>query len=204
MIIKYHDFVFVKTRKTAGSTFEKLMCPHLRGIDICTGSTRDGTPALNREPDSNGHVSWKEIQSSHPFAWESLYKFTIERNPWEKVVSAFYWHKQIKPYLPGIAENDLSKYVRECDLIPTDWNMYANESGVQVDKVFDFGNMAEMYDTLNDKFDIDIPKGLWKYTKVKEGKKDVAHWRDLHTPESIVEVEKKFKREIDYMGYTYE
>ena len=204
MIIKYHQFIFVKTRKTAGSTFEKLMYPHLRGIDVCTGSTRDGTPAMNREPDTNGHVPWNEIKKGNPYAWDSLDTFTIERNPWDKVVSAFYWHKKIKPYLPGIAENDLSKYVRECDLIPTDWNMYAQGDEVKVDKVFKYEDMDEMYDAMNDRYDIDIPKELWQSTKVKEGKKDVDHWRDLHTPESIVEVEKKFKREIKYMGYTYE
>lgn len=204
MIIKYHDFIFVKTRKTAGSTFEKLMYPYLRGIDICTGSSRDGTPAMNIAPDTNGHRPWYEIEQRTPYTWKSLYTFTIERNPWDKVVSAFYWHKQIKPHLPGIAENDLSKYVRECDLIPTDWNMYANEEVVQVNKVFDYNNMEEMYDTLNEKFNIDIPKEQWKNTKVKAGKKDVKHWKDLHTPESIAEVEKKFKNEIEYMGYTYE
>ena len=106
--------------------------------------------------------------------------------------------------MPGIAENDLSKYVRECDLIPTDWNMYAQGDEVKVDKVFKYEDMDEMYDAMNDRYDIDIPKELWQNTKVKEGKKDVDHWRDLHTPESIVEVEKKFKREIKYMGYTYE
>jgi acyl carrier protein len=180
------------------------MYPHLRGIDICTGSTRDGTPAMNREPDTNGHVPWNEIKKGNPYAWDSLDTFTIERNPWDKVVSAFYWHKKIKPYLPGIAENDLSKYVRECDLIPTDWNMYAQGDEVKVDKVFKYEDMDEMYDAMNDRYDIDIPKELWQNTKVKEGKKDVDHWRDLHTPESIVEVEKKFKREIKYMGYTYE
>ena len=204
MIIRLHDFIFVKTRKTAGSTFEKLMYPHLRDSDTCTGSSRDGTPAMNIQADTNGHVSWKEIEKEYPFCWDSLYTFSIDRNPWDKVVSSFYWHKQIKPHLPGIKENDLAQYVRECDLIPTDWNMYANEYGVQVDKVFKYEDMEDMYDTLNDKFGINIPKGLWKYTKVKEGKKDVDHWRDLHTPESIVEVEKKFKNEIEYMGYTYE
>jgi len=204
MIVKYHQFIFIKTRKTAGSTFEKLMYPHLRGIDICTGSTRDGTPAMNAEPDTNGHIPWNVMKKRIPYGWESMDTFTIERNPWDKVVSAFYWHKQIKPYLPGIQENDLSKYIRECNLIPTDWNMYADENGVQVDKVFKYEDMDEMYDWMNDKYNINIPKGLWKYTKVKEGKKDVKHWRDLHTDESIKEVENKFKREIEYMGYTYE
>ena len=94
MIISHkHQFIFVKTRKTAGSTLEKLLYPYLGQFDICTGSERDNTPPLNTD-NKDGHMGWKQIENFYPREWKEYYKFTIERNPWDKVVSDFFWESR--------------------------------------------------------------------------------------------------------------
>jgi hypothetical protein len=119
MIISHkHKFIFVKTKKTAGSTLEKLLFPYLGENDICTGSPRDDTPRLNTSV-TNGHMSWRQIQASIPEEWNTYYKFTIERNPWDKVVSSYFWHKLIKAERFGTMS--FEEYVMTCDLLPIDW-----------------------------------------------------------------------------------
>ena len=88
-------FVFVKTRKTAGSTLEKLLYPYLDPkMDICTGSERDGTSALNIEKNTNGHISLKQIKNKFTNI-DKFFFFTIERNPWDKVVSTIIFIKKL-------------------------------------------------------------------------------------------------------------
>ena len=85
MIISHkYKFVFIKTRKTGGSTIEKILRPLLGKDDVCTGSKRDNTPPLNLPSGVSGHKA-KPIPKGY-------WSFSIERNPWDKVVSSYYFH----------------------------------------------------------------------------------------------------------------
>lgn len=202
MIISHkHQFIFIKTRKTAGSTLEKLLYPYLGSNDICTGSERDDTPSLNTKPNQNGHIPWFNAIKIDPIAWRSYYKFTIERNPWDKVVSSFFWHKKIKPQK---TQNGFEDYVLTCDLLPRDWTLYAQEQNLMVDDVFKYEDMWSMYDKLNQKFGFDINPVQVVGTKMKSGLREVKDYKEMHTEKSIKKVEVLFHNEIKQFGYTYE
>ena len=49
MIISHkYKFIFIKTRKVAGSSIEKFLYPYLdHKTDVLTGSPSDGVPQLN-------------------------------------------------------------------------------------------------------------------------------------------------------------
>lgn len=203
MIISHqHKFIFVKTKKTAGSTLENLLYPHLGPDDICTGSERDGTPAKNIQPNTNGHLIWDQIQSKYPKEWKSYYKFSIERNPWDKVVSSYSWHQKIKSEYYG--DMPFEKYVLTCSLLPLDWGAYAQNDELQVNRVFMYEDMGAMYATFNDKFGIDIPKEMWYNTRLKSGIRTNKDYHDMHTPATIQHVAELYAKEIKLLGYTYE
>jgi hypothetical protein len=203
MIVSYkHQFVFVKTRKTAGSTLEKLMFPHLGPKDVCTGSPRDDTPRINTSS-TDGHASWAQIQASYPSQFRDWFKFTIERNPWDKVVSSYYWHKEIKP--ARFANMDFETYVMTCELLPIDWLNYTDRQGVRrVTAVYKYEEMEEMYADLNERFRLTIPLTEVKKTKLKGDIRKERDYRKLHTNATIERVEKLFENEIKAFGYTYE
>lgn len=203
MIISHkHKFIFIKTRKTAGSTLEKMLVPYLDlKLDVCTGSARDGTPQLNDSSNGQGHASWQYIASKFPISWNEYYKFTIERNPWDKVVSAYFWHKCTKPYL---TEKGFEHYIKTCNLLPTDWYHYSNESGPLVDDIFLFEDMGRMYSVLNERFGLDIQQDEWKDTKLKSGLREINHYSEIHTSETIERTAQLFRREILAFGYEYE
>lgn len=100
VISKKLNFIFIKTRKTAGTTIEIL----LRGVlgtdvDVVDGKIlRNGTTGeavVTDGQDENlaGHMSAEEIAAvvGRSF-WSSAFKFTAERHPYEKAVSMAYYN----------------------------------------------------------------------------------------------------------------
>jgi len=203
MIVSHqHKFVFVKTKKTAGSTLEKLMFPYLGPKDVCTGSPRDDTPRINTSS-TDGHASWAKIQASYPSEFRDYFKFTIERNPWDKVVSSYYWHQEIKPARFG--GMDFETYVMTCDLLPIDWLNYTDRHGVRrVTALYKYEEMDVMYKDLNHLFGLDIKQEQWQKTKLKGDVRKERDYRKLHTNATIDRVAELFANEIKALGYTYE
>lgn len=137
-----HKFIFIKNQKVAGSSLEKILYNYLGESDICTGSTSDDTPSQN----TNGifeHVDCKWISKNYPVEWKYYYKFTIERNPWDKAVSYYYWLKYFSPeYVKNGFEYFIhSKILKRC----SDWNRYTIDDQIIVDDVILYD---ELHDTL--------------------------------------------------------
>lgn len=189
MIISHkHKFVFVKTRKTAGSTLEQILRPCLGEDDILTGSTRDGTPPLNCKPDQDGHRV--------PKIPEGYMSFSIERNPWDKVVSSYYWHKKIKSMAFG--DWDFERYVLYSGMLPTDWHSY------QVcDTVYKYEEMEAMYMSLMYHYNLDFNLELIYTTRLKSDTREISDYRELHTPKTKDWVAHLFAREIERFGYEF-
>jgi hypothetical protein len=202
MIISHkYQLAFVKTRKTAGSTLEALIFPYLHPNDVCTGSERDGTPKIGTNI-KDGHMPYSNIVMTYPEI-EDYFKFTIERNPWDKVVSSYFWHQKIKPDRFG--GMNFEKYVLTCELLPTDWSKYAcNRTGeVIVDRIYKYEEMDLMYKELNQRFDMRITEDQYSNMKLKSGIRTVRDYRELHTTKTIEHVYEMFANEIDLLGYEY-
>ena len=172
MIISHrHKFVFIKTKKTSGSTLEHLLYRYLdKEIDICTGSELDDTPIMNTggEP-LNGHMSYKNILKSYDIRRDEYFFFTIERNPWAKCVSSFWWHKRKNPAV--YKKKDFEDYLihESAGILPFGWKLYTNKNKISVDEVFQYENLEFMYSYLNYKFDFNITKDELKNTRCKSG-----------------------------------
>jgi len=202
MIISHqHQFIFVKTRKTAGSTLEYLLHTRLGEQDICTGSETDGTPRTNTE-NTQGHTPWQEIAEQYPREWQNYYKFTIERNPWEKTASAYQWHrvKNSKRYGDMSFEDYMSKAVK---VLPRDWELYSDTKGPVVDCVYQYSQMSEMYQDLNSRFGLDIQESEWHNTKLKCLDGEITNHKQLHSMGTRLAVQPLFEREIEQFGYEY-
>jgi hypothetical protein len=110
MIVSHsHRFIFVKSEKTAGTSVEAALSKHCAGRDVVTPL---GDYWFNRGPEGEWiHTAMNaEGFSQHDSAadirkkvgsevWDSYFKFSITRNPWDRVVSNFSWEARNKPAL---------------------------------------------------------------------------------------------------------
>jgi hypothetical protein len=206
MIVSHeHKFIFVKTRKTAGSTFEKLMRPYLGPDDICTGSTRDDTPALNINPDTNGHLPLTEIRARYFPKGIDIAGYdiiSIERNPYDKVVSSYYWHQHIKPDQFG--KLDFELYMRTCNLLPSDWGLYTLGGLIPPKlKMFHYESMDELYLWLKKSRSVHIVLDKVGQTRLKSGIRKVQDYKELHTGITKRVVDTVFAKELKEFSYEF-
>jgi hypothetical protein len=120
------NFIFTKTVKTAGTSiesyFEQWCMPdgqwhqsHAREEHVSDAGIigkRSGTPS-----DSTwyNHMSAYNIcKLIGPDIWNSYFKFTVVRNPFEKVVSGYYMFRKSAP-IPGFLEPYIRRRLRNSD-----------------------------------------------------------------------------------------
>lgn len=186
MIISHeHKFIFVKTRKTAGSSIEHFLSKYLGPTDICTGSDVDGTPRLNA-PHRKGHIHWRWIAKHYPTEWQTYYKFAVERNPWDKMISYYYWHTNGKVDFENFCLDNTKQY--DC------WFRYADDS-VRVDQLMRYEDIH------NEILHSPLPYNNEMLTTFK--KSDTNRKPIAHTKSTRHAVSQAFKRVIKHFNYEF-
>ena len=186
MIISHeHKFIFVKTKKTAGSSIEHFLSKYLGHNDICTGSDVDGTPRLNA-PHRRGHIDWRWIAENYPTEWRTYYKFAVERNPWDKMISHYYWHTNGLVNFEDYCLNNTKQY--DC------WFRYADHS-IRVDCLMRYEDIH------NEILRSPLPYAnemLTTFKKSNTNRKAVSH-----TKRTELAVAQAFERVIKHFNYEF-
>jgi len=145
-------------------------------------------------------MPWKTAKTSvTDEQWNSYYKFAVERNPWDKVVSQYFW--KIKKFeTPPTFE----KWLYKGSLIPRDWKLYTKNNQVMLDKIIQYSNLhQELIDMFNNKFNLELTQEMLDNTDVKVGFRK-KHYTEMYTDQSLIDnVAEKFKKEIKYFDYKY-
>lgn len=114
MIISHkYKFIFIKTRKTAGSSIEKVLLDYIDPTDIFGGMGFEKMDPINCDIMAE-HKDWRWIYKNYPTEWNNYFKFAVERNPWDKAVSFYYWYGILKP---GKVKKDLNRLLCLLNLI---------------------------------------------------------------------------------------
>lgn len=101
MIISHkHKFIFLHAPKTAGTSIEIALSRHCGKEDVITRNLRY-TPGWDSDEytlvsqNSEGYTTHMDAESVKEKVgkevWDSYFKFTVARNPWDYCVSRFYW-----------------------------------------------------------------------------------------------------------------
>ena len=98
MIISHkHKFIFLKSEKTAGTSLEVSLASVCGPEDIITTITKDGLPKDYSHPHRNNNgfnphtLPAKIISKIGIDTWNEYYKILPIRNPWDRIVSFWYW-----------------------------------------------------------------------------------------------------------------
>ena len=221
-----HKFIFIKTEKTAGTSIEMALSQYCEDNDIITPLILEdeesrqkyaGIGAQNYHVDLSKytikdwgkllikgkkrtfyhHIGAREIkQLIEPKIWNSYYKFAFERNPWDKVISWYYWtyKKEPRPSLKKFIKSGYAGRVKG-------WSLYTINDKIVVDKV-------GLYENLNEEIQI-ISKtlGLSRKLKMPHSKsgfrKCKKSYKDILDREDREEIARLFSKEIEHFGYVF-
>jgi hypothetical protein len=230
MIISHrHQFIFIKTHKTAGSSLEMALGEVCGPDDIISSMETNDDSGIPRNYHgthffgrlyarsrlfrklANRHSpmiapwyyehmpAWRIREQVGEPVWNSYYKFCFERNPWDKVVSYYLWKKHGQ----GKALPEFGEYVlTKTHRLPMDAGLYIDEAGQsQVDHVYDFHNLKAEVAALYDRLGLKFEGSL---PREKTGiKMDRKPYQDYYTDETRDKVAEVFRREIALIGYTF-
>lgn len=221
MILSHrYRYIFIKTRKTAGTSVELALSRFCGPDDVITPvSPADerlrqriggrapqhyqnrptaGTKALSEFARFYNHMSAVEIREAiGDITWAKYFKFTIVRNPWDAVVSRYFFAYRNEPRLNfGDALRGDSRLIQSCH------DLYTIDATIVVDQCLRFERLR---DDLNEvRLRLGLPQSLLPLPAAKTGfRTDPRHYRDFYTAEDREIVRRHFAREIEAFGYEW-
>jgi hypothetical protein len=194
-----HKFVFIKNRKIGGSSLEKyLIDNHFdENIDQCTGSTVDSVPWYNLPNNSRGHMDWNSIIHLNPKA-KDYNVFAIERNPWDKVVSQYFFFRDKIKKIPN--SMTFSEFLKTRDF-PIDKSKYieANPLIIKWEHIND--DLPLLFRSYG--FEMDVEK--FKSYNLKAGLRKDSHYSEMYTTDEQIEIVRNaFNWEVENLKYEFE
>lgn len=233
MIISHkYKFIFIKTRKTAGSSIQIYLSPLCDEQDIFTQIDKPEQPYTPRNfrglynpiPELienwqspkkimitlgrfltlkkfQSHIKAREVKDriSHEI-WNTYYRFCIERNPWDKVLSHYHFVRQrYRRYNNNIS---FDKYLRVAEL-PYNYTKYTDINGnIIVDSVIKYENLNEELGKVFIQLGIPFNDSLCANEKAHY-RTDKRPYQEVYSEKQKLLVEKLFEKEIQMHGYEF-
>lgn len=148
------------------------------------------------------HMSAEQARLRIPRAiWDGYFKFCVERNPWDKVVSQ--WSMQLHKARTSPEELPFDRFVRE-RRFRSDWRMYAGQDGrLLVDAVLAYerldAELGEVFQRLGVPWEGRLSVRAKTGIRVSRGP-----WQALYDDQTRTIVAEAFRREIEHFGWRFE
>jgi hypothetical protein len=200
-----HRFVFIKTRKTAGTSIEIALSRQCGPDDLVTRiSPADeelraaaggvGPQNDDTDPSSYAHMGARRvIEVIGRETWDDYFTFAVERNPFDVVASSYRYSSRKPTFKKTFAEFVRSKRVERLAL---NERLYRLRGEVIVDEVYRYEElpaaMADVSARLG--LELDLP-----HAKQGSG----PHYRELYGPGDAEIVGERFARTIRDFGYEF-
>lgn len=229
MIISHkYRFIFLKTAKTAGTSIEIALSRHLGKDDIITPiSAADervrnsagyrgpqnyriplrqhnfrelAAAVIGRRKRFYNHIPGLEVRNLiGDEVWNSYYKFCFQRNPFDRVISLYYWCYKTEPR-PTLTEFLESPQV---SLLTTrGLSLYTdNEGNVVVNNVGRYESLAQDLENIRRQIGIADPLEL-PHTKSSH-RQDRRHYSEVIDVHSRIRIESLFNREMKLHNYQF-
>jgi hypothetical protein len=219
MIISHkHKFIYFKTRKTASSSLEiaiskfcgqeDVITPILEGGEEIRKSLGYPGPQNFRLPPCaegsdfttlKNHTKAHEIKKLMPKVFSEYYKFTFERNPFDKAVSRYYW--ELARQNSNIPLDQF--FERAPEWMLTNWPIYAENDGVIVDFVGRYEEMEVGLNIISEKLNLPERISLPKERAKSSSRSDRRSYREVLTESARTRIGIICKREIELFNYKW-
>ncbi|MGM0404486.1 MAG: sulfotransferase family 2 domain-containing protein [Thermodesulfobacteriota bacterium] len=148
------------------------------------------------------HIPARKLKKRvDPETWKNYYRFCVARNPWDRVISQYFWRCRNIPEdrRPSLDEFLASRHVRS--LQRKGYKLYTIRGKVQVHRICRYENLAEDLEMVRQELGLPEPLAL---PGAKAGhRKDRRHYREIFTPRQREKVAALFADEIRLMNYTF-
>lgn len=175
------NFIFVKPRKVGGTSLEIVLSAWCAEEDICSPISPEdeplraafgGRPSNYRAADGTvrfyNHMPATEIQAQLPELWENAYKFTVERHPYEKVVSRAWWNLGRKGKLSALTlfgsrrdrafSAEVDRTIASQDYL--NYPLYCRGETPLVDEIWSHGQLSERLHAFAERIGVAMPESM--------------------------------------------
>ena len=152
-----HRLIFLKTRKTAGSSVEVWLAPLLDPTTDLAALTADlaaidpHLAAQFRPGRLTGHATAEQVRrlvGEH--AWQSYFKLSIERDPWDRLISLWRWREErrgesmtLDDFLTAMESGDTAIEQAYQARHWSNWPIYAIGNEIIADQIVQFARLEE-------------------------------------------------------------
>ena len=225
MIINHkYKFIFLKTRKTAGTSIEIALSKHCDTNDIITLSKKDkrkrqelgfgevqnyNVPlrfytkldwlrylGRGKRKEFFNHASAHFIRENvGEDIWRSYFKFCFERNPFDKAISRYYWStREPRP--------EISDYLESVQInLLSNWDIYTINDQIAVDFVGRYENLEDDLAIVKDKLgifgELSLPKAKGAYRLNRD------HYSNVLNPQARTRIELICAKEMLAFDYRW-
>ena len=201
-----HRFVFIKTRKTAGTSIEIALSRHCGPDDLVTRISADdeelraaaggvGPQNDDTDPSSYAHMGARRvIEVIGRETWDDYFTFAVERNPFDVVASSFRYSARKPTFTKTFAE--FVRTPRRLDRLALNERLYRLGGKMIVDAVYRYEELPDAVADISSRLglDLDLP-----HAKQGTG----PHYRELYGPGDAEIVAERFARTIREFGYAF-
>jgi hypothetical protein len=232
MIVSHkHRFIFLKTRKTAGTSVEYALRAVCGDRDVITPTNaREEAAFRGRGPQNTAlsrdkwslreFLDWKlrrkaklrggdpRYMQSHMTAahcrrvigeevWGSYYRFSVERNPWDRQVSLYYWRYR------NSHRKSFEEFLREepPPILPN-WLSYTINDRVVMHRIIRFEDLEAGYREALKDLGIEYSSAPLA-SKMKGSTRQEDNYRSLYTQKTTDMVAMWYDKEIRQFNYEF-
>jgi hypothetical protein len=221
-----HKFIFIKTNKTAGTSIEIALSKFCGDKDVITPISRADEVSRRRlgyvgpqnylapraeyrlrdvanllrgkkKPRYYNHMPARDVKSQiGDEIWNSYFKFCFERNPFDRVISLYYWRNKTepRPSMSAFLESGVPLLLQR-----RGFDLYTIDGRIVMDRVCIFENMDEELERVRVQLGLTEPLQLPRAKS--SSRKDKRNFRELMNEREIDTVRALFNREIALFGY---
>ena len=145
------------------------------------------------------HITASEVRAHvGQQIWDSYFKFCVERDPWDRVVSLYYYTYKSEP------RPKFSEYIDSnvpLSLKHFGFELYTIDGQIAVDKICRFENLAEELEVIRTQ--LGFPEKLNLPRAKSRFRKNRRSYRDYYSEEEKKKIAELFSDEIGLLGYKF-
>lgn len=220
MIINHHyRFIYVKNARVASTSMEIALSKFCGEGDIITpisGKNERIRRQLGFTPPQNwknletgeneywAHISAREIRAKvGEEIWNSYFKFAIERNPYDKVVSLYY-HDGHKAQTNIALRRELEKFIMNTDRTLSNWDNYTDEDGnIIIDFMALYEKLYKYTITIEERIGLPSRIPIKRVNAASDKRLNHSRYREVLTKKARQRIYVTCNREIKTYGYEF-